>query len=314
MTENISFGPDKSQLLRAFAIILIIAHHNHILPELAIGSRIFTFLVGYGYAFAKSKDVRHAIKRIWHLLSHFWFVLFGLFLPAAVLSHQYSPTLPNVLANMFGLDGNLNNYSWYIYFYIFAMFIMIPCSRIITRYRILGCAALIVVFYGIIFSIHLIPDWGDNPWLFALHNCLYLSPVMFVGFYLSEHKVVIGTKIEKNMKTAVCALGVMILAYVCRAIPGFYHIDFVIAPVFSVATVVLFNIIDFPRLTRTLIAIGKESMNMWFLHALFFTATTATVFAPLVMWIDIRLLRVLVMVVITYFSARLLTLLYNKLF
>lgn len=50
---TIDFGPDKSQILRGLAIIFMITLHNDTLPEFKICVPIFTFLVGYGYAFAK---------------------------------------------------------------------------------------------------------------------------------------------------------------------------------------------------------------------------------------------------------------------
>lgn len=142
---TIDFGPDKSQILRGLAIIFMITLHNDTLPEFKICVPIFTFLVGYGYAFAKEKNLRHGLKRSWHLLSHFWLILLGLFLPVAIWKGDYEPTIGNVLLNMFGLESNLNWYSWYIYFYIFAMLAMIPASRLIKRFKLYGVACMLLI-------------------------------------------------------------------------------------------------------------------------------------------------------------------------
>lgn len=185
-SQQIDFGPDKSQILRGLAIIFMITLHNDTLPEFKICVPIFTFLVGYGYAFAKEKNLRHGLKRSWHLLSHFWLILLGLFLPVAIWKGGYEPTIGDVLLNMFGLESNLNWYSWYIYFYIFAMLAMIPASRLIQRFKLPALGALILLSLCLCFAIHLIPDWRANVYLQAIHDCFLCSPVMFSGFYLAD--------------------------------------------------------------------------------------------------------------------------------
>lgn len=184
--KNIAFGPDKSQILRGLAIIFMIALHNNTTGLFKICVPIFTFLVGYGYAFAKEKDLLHGLKRIWHLLSHFWLILLGIFFPVAIICGDYHPTIGNVLSNMFGLESNLNWYSWYIYFYIYAMIVMIPLSWVIKRFKMPAILALVCCCYGLVFVIHKIPNWSDNIWVQAIHDCILCSPVMFVGFYLAE--------------------------------------------------------------------------------------------------------------------------------
>lgn len=183
---NIDFGPNKSQILRGIAIIFMIALHNETLPEFKICVPIFTFLVGYGYAFAKEKNLKHGLQRSWRLLSHFWLILLGIFLPTAILAGGFKPTLGNVIPELFGLDSQLNWYSWYLYFYIYAMVIMIPASWLISRFRFLACCCLIILCFGAVFVIHQISDLSNNMYIQAIHDCLLCSPVMFMGFYLAD--------------------------------------------------------------------------------------------------------------------------------
>lgn len=185
VTNHIDFGPDKSQILRGLAIIFMVALHNDTLPEFKICVPIFTFLVGYGYAFAKEKDLRHGLKRSWHLLSHFWLILIGLFLPVAIWRGGYEPTVSKVLLEMFGLESDLNWYSWYVYFYIFAMLIMIPASRLIVKFRLYGVVGMLLTSVIGILAIHSITGLSENVWLQAAFDCFLCSPVMYVGFYLA---------------------------------------------------------------------------------------------------------------------------------
>lgn len=186
-TDAIQFGPDKSHILRGLAIIfMIILHNNCPIPGFKICVPIFTFLVGYGYAFAVKKNLKHGLNRIWHLLSHFWLILLGVFLPVAITTGNYHPTLSNVLENMFGLESNLNWYSWYIYFYLYAMIAMIPLSRLIRRFKITAILVLVCCCFGLVYILHQIPNWSENIWIQAIHDCVFCSPVMFVGFYIAE--------------------------------------------------------------------------------------------------------------------------------
>jgi len=310
---NIDFGPDKSQILRGIAIIFMIALHNNTLPEFKICVPIFTFLVGYGYAFAKEKNIRHAVKRSWRLLSHFWLILLGIFLPTAILAGGFKPTLGNVIPELFGLDSQLNYYSWYIYFYIYAMSAMIPASWLINRFKLSACCCLIILCFVAVFAIHQIPNWSENIYIQAIHDCFLCSPVMFIGFYLAVGGGITNLRIKKNLKTAVLLALIIVATFAVRAVPYIAFLDFITVPVFCGATVALFDIIRWQWLHKMLIAVGKESMNMWFLHALFATSCTAAVFAPLIMWVQPKILTIIVMVIASYLGGRIMTAVYNKL-
>ncbi len=310
---KIEFGPDKSQILRGIAIIFMITLHNDTSGLFKICVPIFTFLVGYGYAFAKERDLRHGLKRIWHLLSHFWLILLGICLPVGILTGGYVPTLSGVFEEMLGIDSQLNWYSWYVYFYIFAMVAMIPASRIIRRYKIVGTLSLIAACFACVFAIHLIPGWSDNKWIQAAHDCFLCSPVMFSGFYLAEGGGITRIPLKKGCMTAVICIAIMSAIFFVRGIKCVSFIDFVTVPLFCGAAVALFNIITWNPIQRTLISLGKQSMNMWFLHALFATACTATVFAPLIMWISLKALLIIAMITVSFLGSKLTSSVYSSL-
>ncbi len=309
----VDFGPDKSQIIRGVAIIFMITLHNDTLPEFKICVPLFTFLVGYGYAFARRRDLRHGLGRIWNLLSHFWLILLGLFLPVAIWKGGYTPTIGNVLENMFGLESNLNWYSWYIYFYIFAMIAMIPASRLIDRFKIPAVLLITVVSIALALSIHSIPGWTDNIWLQAIHDCLMCSPAMYTGYYMARERIISRITLKHRPVTVISLLAIMTGIFFFRGITYSWLLDFLTVPVFALCIVSLFNIITWSWLTKPLIALGKESMNMWFFHAIFATACTAVTFSPLIDWIQPLTLHIIAVIVISYLSARIFTALYNKL-
>lgn len=310
--STIDFGPDKSQILRGLVIIFMITLHNDTLSEFKICVPIFTFLVGYGYAFAKETNLRHGLKRIWHLLSHFWLILLGLFLPVAIWKGGYEPTIGNVLLNMFGLESNLNLYSWYIYFYILAMSVMIPASRLIKRFKLYGVACCLLISVIGTLAVHSIPGWSENVWTQATFDCFLCSPIMYAGFYLAEGGAIMHLKIKHCFKNAMFALLVAVSIFFFRGLPFATFLDFATVPVFAAAIVILFNIADWQPIHRLLIALGKESMNMWFIHAIFATACTAVVFAPLVDWLQPKTVHILGLIIISYCIGKLFTAAYNR--
>lgn len=309
----IQFGPDKSQILRGIAIIFMIALHNGSPSEFKICVPIFTFLVGYGYAFAKEKNINHGLKRIWHLLSHFWLILLGLFLPVAIWQGDYHPTIENVTENMFGLESNLNWYSWYVYYYIYAMMIMIPASRIIDRFRLYGTAALIIISLCVSGSIRMIEGWSGNIWLQAIFDCFLCSPVMYAGYYLAAEKRITQLRVPHNTLTALLLTLTATAIFFLRGVPFATFFDFILIPVFIVSVVAIFNIIKWPLLHTLFIALGKESMNMWFFHAIFATTATAAIFAPLISWIHPKTIHILAMIIVSWLAGKMISAIYNTL-
>lgn len=311
-SQAIDFGPDKSQIIRGIAIIFMITLHNNTLPEFKICVPIFTFLVGYGYSFARERNLKHGLKRVWNLLSHFWLILLGLFLPIAIWKGDYNPTIENVLENMFGLESNLNWYSWYIYFYIFAMFAMIPASRLIDRFKIPGVLVLAVLSTAIGLSIHIIPNWSNNIWLQAIQDSFICSPAMFSGYYIAKEKVTARIKLKHTTITGITLLAIMTVIFFFRGMTYTWLLDFLTVPVFALCIVSLFNIITWSWLTKSLIAFGKESMNMWFFHAIFATSCTAAIFAPLVNWIQPMFIHIIAVIIISYLAGKIFTAIHRQ--
>lgn len=94
---DLEFGKDKTTIIKGIAIIFMIVLHcaipqywdiplkefsnvelTHFMETFKICVGIFTFMVGYGYAFAKTKDLEYSLKHIRKLLLPFglyWYFL-----------------------------------------------------------------------------------------------------------------------------------------------------------------------------------------------------------------------------------------------
>ena len=104
---HLQFTRDHTQVIKGVAILFMMILHvggrgatydvpmrtmaefpllGFLHPAFKLCVGIFTFMIGYGYAFAKVKDWRYSIKHIWALLKVFWLILLVITVPSILLS------------------------------------------------------------------------------------------------------------------------------------------------------------------------------------------------------------------------------------
>lgn len=259
-------------------------------PSFKLCVGIFTFMIGYGYAFAKVKDWRYSVKHIWALLKVFWLVLIVITIPTILLigggKSLINNGLENFIQELCGVSSKLNWYSWFVYLFIFAMIVMPFMSRVIDRKPLLFTAISIVVFYIFECIIHtLIPDFADRPWIHALFFCCEMMPTILLGYYFSKAQVFSRIQIPKHWSMAVVSLLIILLVLIlrakCGAILGF-NFDFLYAPIAILSILVIFNVCKVKYTRKVFISLGNASVYMWFLHALFFTSPVRSVYQPMI--------------------------------
>lgn len=106
-TTSLQFTRDYTQIIKGIAILFMMILHvggsgatydvpvrtmdtypvlGFLHPSFKLCVGIFTFMIGYGYAFAKKKDWRYSVKHVWALLKVFWLILLGITVPSICLS------------------------------------------------------------------------------------------------------------------------------------------------------------------------------------------------------------------------------------
>lgn len=300
--KELVFGNDISRIVRGIAIILMVT--NHCCPGEIIPFEVplFTFLAGYGYAFARERNLRYSLKRVWHLLSGFWIILFTICVPVAVFYSHYKFDVSQLLLNMFGMWPGLNCYCWYIYFYIFAMAIMPLISRIIDRSDLSATLCLIIIFGGGYFYFKYSPD-NENFIIGVLKRCCQWMPLVIGAYYCASHKIYSKVKYTPGWKAALVAFVVMVSVYLMRYFVTVRAADLITVPAFTAAVSVLFHSVPLKWCSVVLTELGMKSMNIWFLHALFFTSSTRFLFLPLVSWAEWPPIRVFMVLLISYILA-----------
>lgn len=301
--KQLEFGNDKSRLLRGIAIIFMVTNHTMPGTVIAFAVSLFSFLVGYGYAFAKERNIKHGFRRVKHLLTEYWVILLGICLPVALFFYPFKISAANVLFGMFGLDPKLNFYSWYVYFYIFAMAIMPAVSRIIDRYSWRGALAIVLLCTGL----HFACDWWGTHSPSQLQNvvsrCVTNFPVIVAGYWLASYKVYSRVRVPDAWWVAPLALAAMVGVYFARGSEYSRLFDFAWAPIFAGLMTLVLAPGWLAPLRKLLTLGGIQSGRIWFLHGLFMTHSTKVLFGNLVNWIKIPFVKVVVILLLSYLFA-----------
>lgn len=299
---TLDFGKDKTAIIKGWAILFMIILHcaspgNWDIPlrefentglvhfmgtfKLCVG--IFTFMVGYGYAFSKTKDLKYSLVHIRKLLIPFWVILFIFTLPVCYNQIGGGKIL---LLNMVGVNSQLNWFSWFVAFYIYAMIVMPFVGRLIDRKPILWSAVCIGIFFAGEIALHeLYPNYTENDWTQRLFDCLVQSPCMVLGYLFARKQWFTKVHLPQSKYMSLLAfmliMGIFIVRNMKGAIIGF-NLNFVYAPLFIFAALVIANQLKCRFVSNVLTVLGNTSVYMWFFHALFFTACTRWLYQPLV--------------------------------
>lgn len=281
---TLSFGKDKTAIIKGIAIIFMIMLHCGVADVLKLCVGIFTFMVGYGYAFAKKKDWRYSLLHIKKLLIPFWTILFVFTFPVMYAQGNLGGA-DLLLLNLIGVNSEYNWYSWFVAFYIYCMLIMPFISKMIDRKPITATICFVVLAFILEVGVHAIPNYAENDWTQRLFDCLLCTPCMLLGYLFAHEGWFSCIKIPKNPSMLFLAILIMVIDFVMRnfigAVAGF-GLDFFYAPLFILAVLIVFNLYELSILSKMLSAFGDVSVYMWFFHALFFTTAVKALYEPLI--------------------------------
>ena len=236
---------------------------------------IYCFLTGYGYAFAKNKNLRYGLTKCAGLLKRYWLQLFLFFIPVAVIGgYELTPQL--LVRNLFGLSPNLNYFAWYVYFYIFAMLLLPVCtnSEKLWKNPWIGLFGIVGLSYVAAVVLHSLPAYENNTLVADLFNCAIYFPGVIFGYVCAKYKIFeyLDAKLpECPWLYAVAAIAVLFCRTIISSVMGL-PLDIYYAPIFVYCCyrAVKHKWVKYPR--KALTVCGKYSTPIWFFHAVFFSA------------------------------------------
>lgn len=317
---KLDFGKDKTAIIKGVAIILMIVLHCSIpgywdvpldefsnarlirfLGAFKICVGIYTFMVGYGYAYSKSKDLKYSLTHIRKLLIPFWIILLMFTVPFCIKEIE----IGNLILNMIGVNSSLNWFSWFVTFYIYAMVVMPFISRFIDKRPMQGALTCITLAFACEVVLHeLYPAYIDNDWTQRLFDCLLQTPCMIIGYLFAIQRWFLKVKVPQtgvlSLPIAIACGGIiLVIRSLYPHLLGF-NMDFFYAPMLIFLILVVANQIHSKVVSKTLTTLGETSVYMWFFHALFFTETVRHVYQPFVAISDSLWIATLWTIVITF--------------
>lgn len=351
VSQYVRFDKGMTAIVKAFAIIFMIILHSYVRGaydkaisyDYFINSGIhgsfkicvgmFTFMVGYGYAFSKTKDWKYSIQHIKKLLTPYWTILFLFSFPVC-LNYVLENDLITFIYSLFGITDGMDaiylNYSWFVYFFIFAMIVMPFISRFIdkrpvrnTIITVIASLVIGVVFHEIprflaFFNI-IVPRIAETSLPLALFNCILMVPLTVLGYLFAHERYYEKIRINcmpKGLLLLVCVC-IMVLIFYMRSYTYSDHnpfnLDFFFAPLMIGAIAVLFSAFEWHPLRTVLMKVGEVSVYMWFFHALFFTKAVRWFYQPAItVFNDINVVEVWT-IVLTFFASWLIKSIVDKL-
>ena len=309
---QITFGKDKTAIIKGVAIIFMILLHvfggsgwyendipmNHnkglirFMHSFQICVGIFVFMIGYGYAFSKKKDFAYSAKHVKQLLTVFWTILFIFAVPAS-LETLHSAKLGGarlLFLNMFGIDETLLWVSWFVFLYIWAMIVMPLCGRLMDRHPYLWAIGLFVLCQLFKVAIwYFIPNFNFRPWWHALFVCFSWTPTVLLGYLFARKELFQKMRIPNHWLVPIVATVIVaVTLWLKMVMPGIkiLNFDIIYAPIIILCILVVFSQFKMKYLSKMIVELGGKSVYMWFAHALFFTAATRPVYHQFVMISD----------------------------
>lgn len=331
MEKYVRFDKGMTAIVKGVAIIFMIILHSYVKGaydkaisydcfidsgihgsfKICVG--MFTFMVGYGYAFSTTKDWKYSIQHIKKLLTPYWTILF-LFSFTVCFKYVLDNDLTTFIYSLFGITDGMDvvylNYSWFVYFFIFAMIVMPFVSRFVdkrpvrnTIITIIASLVIGVVFHEIprllaFFNI-IVPRIAETSLPLAIFNCIMMVPVTVLGYLFAHegyYEKICVNCMPKGLVLVIC-VSLIVLIFFMRSYTYSDHnpfnLDFFYSPLFIGAIAVLFSTFKWHPVRVVLMKVGEVSVYMWFFHALFFTKAVRWFYQPAItIFNDINLVEV----------------------
>lgn len=323
--ENFTF-------LKGIAIIFMVVHHTFGFPEwyvdtvnypnlmpfvnwirdsMKICVPIFVFLTGGGYFLRQRKDFKYSIKKIVSFYLNYWVVFFVLLLVAVFCGNYYS--IGTVILEALGIKTKLMYFCWYVLFYVVIMAILPIYVRLLKGKFYVDIFKTFVFYCCIRFIESVMRFFEINSKL--LNDLSIYFPVLVTGYLLIKYDMLdrIRNKIRnmflsRQVQILVGMVLICISLLIHARIPYLYGVSmgFVLVPVLILGLSLVF--VEKNYIQKAIQFLGKNSMNIWFLHCAFFSPYTKGCLQPIAYFPRIPLL----VVIWVLFLCLLVSLLINK--
>lgn len=272
---------------------------------------IFAFLTGWFFAKGKNKSIGYCVKKSLRFYFCYMLVFFFCLMIAIAFCH-WKPSIADICNELFPIGKEqLMIFCWYIAVYPVFLFVLSLCDTIL-RHTPKQFRSLFIII-TLITCIYLTHTVGKR-----LEILGYLSPsgfftwigIVLAAYYLSSSKLFSCFCHYCQSSKFYLFLSFLFLAPILFHLWEHYapslifHITFtpncvhelsflwgngfqivIVHTVYIVALMIFIKRHTWQKVRNILQFIGKFSMNLWFLHCLFFSIHTREVFQPLITFI-----------------------------
>ena len=252
---------------------------------------IFLFLTGYGlyHAYSKSMGLKSSVNRIIKFLINYWVIIL-LFLGIRILLDIPMPNGKELFGNMFGFYTTISDkqnlmirsivgFAWYVRLFIAIQLLLPLLVRRVPNQIEAALIYAIIPFWLLYRTIDTVVVFDKISGIKYVLEFLRYIPITMVGYVFAKFNIFEKFKrkfIEKQLDSTMIYLLMCILILYWRYKKVNWDsllLDVIYAPMFIYAVVNTVEKLQQKQLEKTLIFLGKHSLNLWFLHAIFFGAT-----------------------------------------
>ena len=323
--KYVKFDKSMTSIVKGFAIIFMLILHGYDDYKydvtlnydhaflfahggfiLCVG--IFAFMVGYGYAFSKTKNFQYSCQHISKVVIPFW-VIFLLFMLPVCYKEYFASGLKTMIYTIIGFDVHFYYYNWFVYYFVFAMCIMPLVSRFVDKRPLVNTIIVVCAIYALQVITHpLIIFIPDEKIQFVLINCFLLTPVTVLGYLFAHEGYYERIHVDQLptffviIATAFILFLTIYLESILRVRFGFLF-DFFYAPIAIGAIAVFFSKFRVKPFRAVMMKLGWASMYMWFLHSLFHTPPVRWFYQPIItIFNDVNLVVIWTIIVVFIFA------------
>lgn len=304
---NFYLDRNMSIFLKGIAIILMVFHHSFGSPSWYIESiaypelfrytwyitlsggflvvPMFAFLTGWSYFFHKDKSFKYSLKKIIYFLISYW-IIYIPFLLIAIVICGYKPNIIKSILELFGFFGTIMHFAWYVYFYIVSMLFLPLYVKFFPQknfYVDFVCIVIIGILIKHLSDMIEFTYEGIKPLTYIGNNL----PIVLMGYLCGKYKFLdkIYQIVIKNINYIIrvflswLIIFAMLVMYIENPIIEI-GTGIIYTPIFLVCAFII-NIYRFKYLNKILHFLAIHSMNIWFLHCIFFSEITRELFQPI---------------------------------
>lgn len=254
---------------------------SHIADGTKICVSLFAFLTGTAYALRKDHSYKYSFRKIVLFLLEYW-IVYVLLLMISVLC-GYKPTASEITLELFGIKMYIMRFGWYVSFYICTMLILPIYVKLISLKDTLEFTLLATgVLYFIVRVVEKLVRENDRYMVVSSFSIWF--PVVVSGFLSTKYNLLnkIYNKITETILNSLF-IGIILFSgcFVLQVIKGYVKgisMGVITAPMLILG-IALMGVYQRKWIgIKALELLGKYSMNIWFLHCLFFSVATREFF------------------------------------